>query len=64
MAKQVIMRLSRGTPVCNAWVENRWYRRQGTPQLPRNTSGGGSSDWGSEWSSHQSSMTRGSRESN
>ena len=47
----------------------RQCRRQGTPQLLRDTSSGspsgeGSSDKGSEWSSHQSTMTRGSRESN
>ena len=48
----------------------RWCRRQGAPWLLRVTScgspssGGGSSDWGSKWSSHQSAMTRGSRESN
>ena len=44
-------------------------RRQGTPQLPRDTSGGspfsgGSTDQGSDWSSHQSTMMRGSREGN
>ena len=48
----------------------RWHRRQGTPQLLRDassgspSSGGGSSDEWSEWSSHQSTMMRGSRESN
>ena len=48
----------------------RWCRRQGVPQLLRDTSGrspssgGVSSDWRSEWSSHQLTMTRGSRWSN
>ena len=48
----------------------RQYRRQGAPQLLRNTSsgspsaGGRSSDWRSEWSSHQLTITRWSRESN
>ena len=48
-----------------------WHRRQGAQQLPRDTSdgqvhssGGGSSDQGSKWCSHPSTMTRGSRESN
>ena len=46
----------------------RWHRRQGNPQLLRDTSsgspfsGGGSSDWWSEWSSLQLTMMRGSRE--
>ena len=48
----------------------RRHRRQGTPWLLRDTSsrlpssGAGSSDQGSKQSSHQSTMTRGSRESN
>ena len=48
----------------------RQHRRQGTSQLLRDTSGGspstggGSSNWVSKWSSHQSTMTRGSGESN
>ena len=48
----------------------RQHRRQGTLQLPRDTSGGspssggGCSDWGSELSSHQSMMMGGSRKSN
>ena len=48
----------------------RWCRRQSTPQLPKDTSGGtpssggGSSNQGSEWSFHQWTMMRGSRESN
>ena len=46
------------------------HRRQGTPQLPPDTSsgspssGGGSSDWGSDQSSHQLTMMRGSRGGN
>ena len=48
----------------------RQCRRQGTPQLLRDTSsgspssGGASSDQGRNWSSHQSTMMRGSREGN
>ena len=48
----------------------RWFRRQCVPWLLRDTSGvspssgEGSSEQGSKWSSHQSTMTRGSRESN
>ena len=49
---------------------SRWYQRQGRPQFPRDTSGGshssggGSSDWGSDWSSWHSTVTRASGESN
>ena len=62
-----------GTERRNAYSQcacRRWQRRQGTLQLLRDTSGGspssggGSSNWGSKWSSHQSTMMRGSRESN
>ena len=48
----------------------RHCRRQGAPWLLRDTSsespssGGGSLDWGSKWSSHWLTMMRGSRESN
>ena len=49
---------------------SRWCRWQGRPQFPRDTSGGspssagGSSNWGSDWSSQQLTMMRVSRESN
>ena len=56
---------------CSQCVDKsrRQHRRQGAPQLPRDTSsgspssGGGSSNWGNEQSSHQSTMTRESRKS-
>ena len=48
----------------------RQHRRKGAPQILRDTcsgspsSGGGSSDWGSKQSSHQSTMMTGSRKRN
>ena len=64
-----------GTELKNAQPQHlsrsrRWCRRQGALQLLRDTSGRspssgeGSSDQGSEWHSHQLTMTKGSRRSN